>query len=256
MSGFVRKNDEAMLDEIQTKLKSYNLTTQDFVVIDGDPVKTGFQLFTRWIIKETGCQLIWAKKLPLGFDKMEANDKEKARDKLRVGVEAWAKELPNTTIYMLEISGERQDEEMCKVFGSSLVPEGDRPKWNSRHDFFKLGGEMQKGMEDMTKIQDETVKAYAQQIKEFAEAQQREKDGLEYCAFENAAKGMVIRSLLRPHADKSLTLLTGGGQATVLEIAASLMTNGVNPKTELLAIPARRGKDSDPNIPKVVPQLG
>jgi len=37
---------------------------------------------------------------------------------------------------------------------------------------------------------------------------------MEFCAFENAAKGLVIRSLLRPHA-QTLTLLIGGGQASV-----------------------------------------
>jgi len=248
--GFLVHNDQKMLDEIQRTVRSYGLSAEDYVVIDGDPVKAGFQVFVRWIVKETGCQLIWAKKLPA-----RALPEAKQREgitKMLADVDKWRTELQpfNTRIYFVEISQERQDQEMLKIFGNGLLSDAERPKYNAPVMFSDHDGELQHRMKKGVR-QHETVQAYAAEVEGYSQ-----KGPMEFCAFENAAKGLVIRSVLRPHAERTLTLLTGGGQASVLEVAACAVLDEVDPDTELAVFPASRGKpDKDPKMVEVAPHL-
>jgi len=249
--GFLKFNDAEMLKQIQDTVKLYGLTSEDYVAIDGDPTNAGFQVFVYWVAKETRCKLIWAKKLPAQTLPEEAQ--QEAKDKMWAGVKSWATALGpfNTKVYFVEISHEEQDREMLRVFGNGLLPRGaeERPKFNAPVTFFDYDGALQVQMKKGDH-HNPVVEAYAREVKGYSD-----KGPMEFCAFENAAKGLVIRSLLRPHAQTNLTLLTGGGQASVLEVAASAATGGVNPDTELAVFPASRGKpDRDPKMTKVVPQ--
>merc|ERR1719313_1211917 len=117
---------------------------------------------------------------------------------------------------------------MLKVFGEGLLPQGsERPRYNAGINLFEFTGELQMRMAQ-AQPKHPIVEAYVQEIKGYSE-----KGPMEFCAFENAAKGLVIRSLLRSHAESNLTLLTGGGQASVLEAAACLVLEDVDPQTEL-----------------------
>lgn len=249
--GFLKYNDQQMLDQIQRTVRSFGLTAQDYVVIDGDPVNAGFQIFVYWMCKETRCQLIWAKKLP---DITLAPEKQQeAKDKMLATAKTWeAALLPfNTPIYFLEITQERQDAEMLKVFGGGILPPGmtARPNFRAPIVFFEHDGELQKQMKKGVRNHP-AVEAYAEEVRGYSQ-----KGPMEFCAFENAAKGLVIRSILRPHAKSTLTLLTGGGQASVLEVAACAVLDDVNPDTELAVFPASRGKpETDPKMTKVLPQ--
>jgi len=247
--GFLEHNNDEMLKQIQDTVRSFGLTTQDYVVIDGDPVKAGFQVFVRWVIKETGCQLIWAKKLPAATVPEEVQ--QKTKDRLWDQVKTWAEELRpfNTTVTFLEITSESQDQEMLKTFGSALLATGaERPKYNSPVLFFDHEGDMQTQMKRGVH-EHPVIEACASFIEEYARH-----TPMEFCALENAAKGLVIRSTLRPYAQSTLTLLIGGGQSSILEAAVCTVLDRVNPDTELAVFPASRGKsDKDPKMTKVSP---
>lgn len=251
--GFLQFNSAEMLNQIQNTVKLYGLTSDDYIAIDGDPTNAGFQVFVYWVAKETRCKFIWAKKLPA--QTLPAEDQEKAKAKMWAGVKDWATKLEpfNTKVYFVEISHEAQDEEMLRVFGKTLLPSGaeQRPKFNAAVTFFDHGGALQLEMKKggSKPFMNATVEAYAQEVKGYSN-----RGPMEFCAFENAAKGLVIRSILKPYAQRNLTLLIGGGQASVLEVAAFAATGEVNPDTELAVFPALRGRTTDPQMIKVVPQ--
>lgn len=248
--GFLKHNDPEMLKEIHDTIRSAGLSTQDYIVIDGDPLNAGFQVFVRWVAKETGCQLIWAKKLPATT--LPQAEQKAAKGKMWTDVIKWAKELQpfKTQIYFVEISQERQDQEMLKIFGQGLLAAGpeQRPKYNEQINCFDHDGDLQKCIKAGRRLHP-TFDAYTKEVEGYS------KKGMEFCAFENAAKGLVIRSCLQPFAQSSLTLLTGGGQASVLEVAAYATLDGFDPGKDLAVFPASRGKpDTDPKMAKVVPK--
>jgi len=226
----------------------------DYLVIDGDPWKDGFQRYVKAYADKcrekqvTLPKLVWVKDI-----KGDSPTKDERTKKLGKAAE-WAKEtklqvvvswLPESTI----------TEGMSSLFGADCVEKLKEEKFNSRGKVRLLDAaqplEWMRGMEGTA---DQSQRDIYMAIKD-VESRENKKC-FEKCSFENSAKGNAIYQHLRgegyqPEAQGAVSF--GGGESVLLEFATLYLFPGSGFDREQAALlPFTRGKPDDPKLPQHV----
>eukprot|EP00931_Biecheleriopsis_adriatica_P052600 TRINITY_DN30628_c0_g1_i1.p1 TRINITY_DN30628_c0_g1~~TRINITY_DN30628_c0_g1_i1.p1 ORF type:complete len:297 (-),score=64.74 TRINITY_DN30628_c0_g1_i1:56-946(-) len=228
-------------EQMDTALTAMRSFKPDFLVVDGDPFKNGFQAYIQHYVDQQkqlcgiAPKVIWAKNA--GMD--DAGNLSDANEKQHRLQQAQSWEAAGMDVIVYFISDKSISEKVRELYGV----EADSPAKFSERGLVQLFSAQPSWMKGVnTRLQESisNIESNARQELRF----------FEKCSFENSAKGNVIFEALHTEGlEKHGVICFGGGESVLLEIA-SKYCNEVDslkpPSSDVAVFLFSRGKSDDP----------